>query len=41
MECLKCGAPLFEDNQCCDGGKCCKECCQCEDGVVDEECGCV
>jgi len=44
MECEKCGVELTDENHCCSGGTCCKECspnCKSDDcGPECQECGC-
>ena len=41
MECSKCNTPINDENRCCDGGTCCKACCDCtgENGC-DSKCNC-
>ena len=43
MECTKCNVVITDENKCCDGGACCKACCDCkkEEETKDcADCGC-
>ena len=40
MECSKCKMQLNDENRCCEGGTCCKECCDCKDGKCETGCNC-
>ena len=38
MNCEKCNCDLNEENQCCEGSKCCKDCHEKACGEGDGEC---
>lgn len=39
MECSKCKAEINDENKCCDGGTCCKACCDCKTEKEEGCCG--